>query len=186
LLQSLGYISWVIEANLLRRQACETKVIRTLGPGDIENTVGGAIGREEVLLSLDVVNAHSVVVGEVRSGHVATAWGDAAGSNTTRSSLKSELANLLSCSGGPDVNSGRGSSLTSDDGLSIGADVNGEDIVSVEWLIGVSVLATLLGLQTSVELLRVVGSVHDDAESGYHEDCFAFRGVSPDYQKKQY
>ena len=96
----------MIEDDLLRRQGRKTKVIGTLRPGEVENTVGGAIGREEVLLSLDVVNAHFVVVREVCSGHVATAWGDATGSNATRSLLKSELANLITCSGSPDVNGG--------------------------------------------------------------------------------
>lgn len=39
LLQTLGHICWVPEANLFRRDRGEAEIIGTLGPGDINNAI---------------------------------------------------------------------------------------------------------------------------------------------------
>ena len=107
LLKSFSDISWVPEDYLFGCQRREAKVFGTLRPDDVENAVCGAICGEKVLLSLDVVYAYSVIVGEVSSGHITTTWGNGAGRNTTRTRLKSELANPLTCLSFPNMDSGR-------------------------------------------------------------------------------
>ena len=53
----------------------------------------------------------------------------------------------------------------------------------MEWLLGVSVLRAHLSLLASVKFLRIIRSVHDDAEGCNHKDGFPLRGVSPNDRK---
>ena len=77
------------------------------------------------------------------------------------------------------MDSGSGTSLTSHNRLSVGADINGQDIISVEWLLcSILVLRSHITLLSTIELLFAGASIHDDAQSGNHIRGFTLRGVS--------
>ena len=120
-----------------------------------------------------------MVVREVHSGHVAVAWGDRAGSNTTRAWLVGELANLLASRWVPDVAGGRGARLSRHNSLSIGANVDGQNVVSVEGLVRVAMLGAHLDLLATVELLVSRLRVHYDTEGCNHVDGLTLRRVIP-------
>ena len=71
LLQPLGDISWVPEDHLLGCHTGEPQVVGPLRPGHVEDAVRRAVCREQILLSLNVVDADAMVVVEVRGGDIA-------------------------------------------------------------------------------------------------------------------
>lgn len=179
LLQTLGNISGMPESDLLGGDSGKSEIVGALRPGDVKNAVRGSVDGQQTLLSLDVVDSDSVVVREIDSGNVASARRKGAGSDAARSSLKVELADLLAVLSVPHMDSRAWSGLASDDGLSVSADVDGEDVVSVEGLVRVLVLSDHLCLLTSIELLLTSRGVHNNTHSSNHVQSFALGGVAP-------
>lgn len=76
------------------------------------------------------------------------------------------------------MNGGAGARLASDDGLSISADIDGENVVSVEGLVRVLVLGSHLSLLATVELLLTSAGVHNDTHGSDHVQSLAICGVA--------
>ena len=70
-----------------------------------------------------------------------------------------------------------GTRLTSHDSLSVSANIDGQDVISVEWLFRVLVLGTHLRRFTTIERLLASVSVHDNTQSSNHVYGFAFGRV---------
>ena len=168
LLETLGHVGGVPEANLLGGHRGEAKIICSLGPGDIEDLVRGAIHGKKVLAALNIVDAHLVVIRVVHGGYVARAGRDSAGNDTSGAIRKVEFSNCLSCFGAPHMNSGCWTRITGDDSFAISTNVNGQNIVPMLGAFRVVVLGRHLSRLASIELLLASSRVHDDAHGGDH------------------
>ena len=73
LLETLGHVSWVPEADLLGSHRSKSKIICALRPCNIDDAISGTIHRKQVLLPLNVVDANAMIICHINSGDVATA-----------------------------------------------------------------------------------------------------------------
>ena len=118
-----------------------------------------------------------MVVVEISSGDIAATGRKRTGSHTTRALRKVELTNLFATGSLPDVHGWRWSSFSSHDCGSVSADVDGQDIISVEGLVLVLVLRTHFSSLTTIEGLLTSGCIHDDTQGGNHVQSFALSSV---------
>ena len=118
-----------------------------------------------------------MIVVKIRSGDIAATGRKRAGSNTTRALRKVELTDLFAAGSSPDVHSWRWSSFSSNNFGSVSADVDGQDVISVEGLVLVLVLRAHFCCLATVEGLLASGGIHDDTKGGNHVQSLALSGV---------
>jgi len=111
-----------------------------------------------------------MVVVEIDGSEHGVVFGPADSLDTSCTLLEFVLGDLLTSGGVPDKDSGSGANLARDGKLSVGANINGGDIVVVTILVIASLLGTVLNLTTTEELLGVGVVVKDDTEGSSHVD----------------
>lgn len=168
--KSLGHVSGVPELDFLETDGDKAEVVGALGPGDVENSFFGSFNVKKLLLSLDVVDGHSVVVVQVNTGHISFARRDRNSSNAARSLGQSELGDLFRGRGVPDVNGGALSSLASHNKFAIDTDIKRNDIVSVEFGVVSFAFGSCLDLLSTVEFLSTCFGLHNNTKGGNHID----------------
>ena len=115
-----------------------------------------------------------MVVRQVSSGHISTASRERASCDTSGALGQVELTNHLSRLCGPHVNSRGRARLSSHNSLSVCADVDRQDVVSMVRLLRVLVLGSHSSLLATVELLLASIGIHNNTESSNHVDSLAF------------
>lgn len=139
-----------------------------LRPLDIHDTVGTTLVRHDEVTTLHVENVDIVVVVEIDASEHGVVLGPTDSLDTSGTLLEFELVLLLTSSGIPNEDSGSGANLARYGKLSVGAQIDGGDIVVVTILIIASLLGAVLNLTTTEELLGVGVVVKDDTKSSGH------------------
>ena len=120
-----------------------------------------------------------MVVVEIGSGDISATGRKRTGSNTTRALRKVELTDFLATCSLPDVHGWRWSSFSGNNCGSVSADVDGQDVISVEGLVCVLMLRAHFSSLATIEGLLASGCIHDDTKGGNHVQSLALSGVSP-------
>ena len=133
---------------------------------------------KQQLVSLHVVDGHSVIVVQVSTSNISSTWAERNSRDASGSSWAFKLADLLSSINVPDMDSWFASDLASDNSLAVSTDVKRQDVISVEWELLSLMLALVSNLLASVESLLKSSGVHHDSKGGNHEDSAAVMSVA--------
>ena len=134
---------------------------------------------EELLVLFDVVDNNVVIIVEIDCDYISLAGADGKTRDSPGSFLQLERSLALTSFSIPDVN-GRGfADLTSNNSLSVGTDVQTQDIIHVELRIVSHILGHHRRLRPSKHFHCVGFGVQNNTQSCHHVHCLPFVVVFP-------
>ena len=158
----------VPEVEMLGTSSGEGSGTRLGGEAHIVDLVGVTLllGHESASLSVEHVQVMLVV--EINGSDEGTALGDGNGGDTSASLGELETVELLTSAGVPGEHDGGGSNLTGDGDLSLGADLDGHDVVGVLVLVVSNLLGGVVDFASTEEFLGVGGNIKNNTNGSSH------------------